>query len=137
MKDNSYNDKYVKEEEEGIDFQAILMMFLMHWKWFVASVFVCLTLAFVYLRYTTPVYKITAKIMIKDTKKGGYTSEMVALEDLGFLSSTGGIDNEIEVLKSKSLVKDVVMDLKLYTTNFDIRHFRLPPFPALNVQPYS
>lgn len=119
MKDNSYNDKYVKEEEEGIDFQAILMMFLMHWKWFVASVFVCLTLAFVYLRYTTPVYKITAKIMIKDTKKGGYTSEMVALEDLGFLSSTGGIDNEIEVLKSKSLVKDVVMDLKLYTTYFE------------------
>ncbi len=116
MKENSYKDNYVKDEEEGIDFRAILMTFLAHWKWFVASVVVCLALAFVYLRYTTPVYKITAKIMIKDNKKGGYTSEMVALEDLGFLSSTGGIDNEIEVLQSKSLVKDVVMDLKLYTT---------------------
>lgn len=116
MKDNSYNDAYAKEEEEGIDFQSLISIFLMHWKWFAASVILCMAVAFVYLRYKTPVYKITTKIMIKDTKKGGYTSEMVALEDLGFLSSTGGIDNEIEVLQTKSLVKDVVMDLKIYTT---------------------
>lgn len=116
MKNNSYNDAYSKEEEEGIDFQALIGTFLMYWKWFVASVLICIAIAFVYLRYTTPVYKITTKIMIKDTKKGGYTSEMVALEDLGFLSSTGGIDNEIEVLQSKSLIKDAVIDMKLYTT---------------------
>ncbi|MBQ8593755.1 MAG: polysaccharide biosynthesis tyrosine autokinase [Bacteroidaceae bacterium] len=116
MKDNSYNDSYSKEEEDGIDFQALIGTFVMYWKWFVASVIICLAIAFVYLRYTTPVYKITTKIMIKDNKKGGYTSEMVALEDLGFLSSTGGIDNEIEVLQSKSLVKDAIIDMKLYTT---------------------
>lgn len=118
MKENSYNEAYAKEEE-GIDFHALISIFLMHWKWFVASVIICLAVAFVYLRYTTPVYKVTTKIMIKDNKKGGYTSEMVALEDLGFLSSTGGIDNEIEVLQSKSLMKDVVMDLKIYTTYFE------------------
>lgn len=116
MKDNSYNEAYAKEESEGIDFQLIISTFLMHWKWFVASVLICLVAAFAYLRYATPVYTITTKIMIKDNKKGGYTSEMVALEDLGFLNSTGGIDNEIEVLQSKSLIKDVVMDLKIYTT---------------------
>lgn len=116
MRENDYNDTYTREEEEGFDFQAILGIFLMNWRWFAASVIACMLAAFVYLKYTTPVYKITTKIMIKDNKKGGYTSEMVALEDLGFLNSTGGIDNEIEVLKSKSLVKDAVMDMKLYTT---------------------
>lgn len=119
MKENLYNENYTKEEEAGIDFQAILMTFLIHWKWFVLSVIICLSIAFVYLRYKTPVYKITAKVMIKDSKKGGYTSEMVALEDLGFLNSTGGIDNEMEVLQSKSLIKKAVMDMRLYTTYFE------------------
>lgn len=124
MKDNSYNDSYSKEEEEGIDFQKLLMTFLMNWKWFALSVIVCMACAFVYLRYATPLYRITAKVMIKDTKKGGYTSEMVALEDLGFLNSTGGIDNEIEVILSKSLIKRTVMDLKLYTSYYEEGRFK-------------
>ena len=124
MKDNSYNDSYSKEEEEGIDFQKLLMIFLINWKWCVLSVIVCMAGAFVYLRYATPLYRITAKVMIKDTKKGGYTSEMVALEDLGFLNSTGGIDNEIEVLLSKSLIKRTVMDLKLYTSYYEEGRFK-------------
>lgn len=113
--EENYIDK-INKDEEGFDIQAILSMFLFHWKWFVASVIICLAMAFVYLRYTTPVYNVSAKIMIKDEKKGGYTSEMIALEDLGFLGSTGGIDNELEVLQSKSLFKDVIVDMKLYTT---------------------
>lgn len=112
----NYNEKYNKEEEEGINIQAILSMFLYHWKWFAASVVVCLAIAFVYLRSATPVYNVTAKIMVKDKKKGGYTSEMMALEEFGLLGASGGIDNELEVLQSKSLVKDVVIDMKLYTT---------------------
>lgn len=112
----NYNEKYNKEEEEGFNIQAILSMFLFHWKWFVASVIVCLAIAFVYLRSATPVYNVTAKIMVKDKKKGGYTSEMMALEEFGLLGASGGIDNELEVLQSKSLVKDVVIDMKLYTT---------------------
>ena len=60
--------------------------------------------------------------MIKDDKKGGYTSEMIALEDLGFLGSTGGIDNELEVLQSKSLIKDVVKDMKLYVNYVGKNH---------------
>ena len=112
----NYNEKYNKEEEEGINIQAILSMFLYHWKWFAASVIVCLAIAFVYLRSATPVYNVTAKIMVKDKKKGGYTSEMMALEEFGLLGASGGIDNELEVLQSKSLVKDVVIDMKLYTT---------------------
>lgn len=111
-----YNEKYNKEEEEGINIQAIISMFLYNWKWFVVSVVVCLAIAFVYLRSATPVYNVTAKIMVKDKKKGGYTSEMMALEEFGLLGASGGIDNELEVLQSKSLVKDVVIDMKLYTT---------------------
>ena len=112
----NFNEKYNREEEEGINIQAIISMFLYHWKWFAASVFVCLAIAFVYLRSATPVYNVTAKIMVKDKKKGGYTSEMMALEEFGLLGASGGIDNELEVLQSKSLVKDVVVDMKLYTT---------------------
>ena len=65
MKRNEINEKYNKEEEEGINIQAILAMFLFHWKWFAASVIICLAFAFVYLRSATPVYNVTAKSWLR------------------------------------------------------------------------
>ncbi|MFR9004794.1 MAG: tyrosine protein kinase, partial [Parabacteroides merdae] len=62
----------------------------------------------------TPVYNINASIIIKDDKKGGNASDLSAFEDIGIISSSKNIDNEIEILRSKSLIKDVVSELGLY-----------------------
>ena len=35
------------------------------------------------------------------------------VEDLGFLTNSTGIDNEIEILRSRILLRDVVKDLKI------------------------
>ena len=109
--------KYKREketEEDVIDIQEILFRYLAHWKWFLVSFFVCILLAFVYLKITTPVYNISSVIMIKDEKKGGGLSDELSL--LGGINVLGNTstDNEIEVLKSKSLIRDVVKDLGLY-----------------------
>lgn len=114
MKEDIYNDIY-EEKEEKIDFRAIIFNYIIQWPWFIASLIICLSLAYVYLRYTTPVYNASASIIIKeDNKKGG--GNIAALEDFGLLTSADNIDNEIEILHSKSLVKDVVAELGLYTT---------------------
>jgi hypothetical protein len=40
---------------------------------------------------------------------------MANMQDFGFISSSTGIDNEVEILKSHILATEAVKDLKLYT----------------------
>lgn len=118
MKEELYDDIF-EEKEERTDYRAILFRYIIRWPWFVASIFVCLLSAWIYLRYTTPVYNISASIIIKDLQKGGSSgSDLAAFEGLGILNVSKNIDNEIEILRSKSLIKDVVSELGLYTNYF-------------------
>lgn len=112
---NSHTPQSQGRKEEFIDVRAILLECMIRWPWFVASLLVCLTCAWLYLRYTTPIYNISASIIIKDEKKGG-NSNISALENMGLISSAQNIDNEIGLLQSKTLIKNVVKELKLHTT---------------------
>lgn len=114
MKENLYDELYT-EQEEQVDYKALFFKYLIHWKWFVASIVVCLIGGWIYLHYTTPVYSITGSVIIKDNKKNNSVSTGLAdLEDLGFYSSTNNFDNEVEVLHSRTLLKKVVEELELY-----------------------
>ncbi len=114
MKEELYDDIF-EDKEEQIDFKASLFKYIIRWPWFVASVIICMACAWIYLKQSTPAYNINASIIIKDEKKGGMLgSEFSGLEDLGLLNSSKNIDNEIEILQSKSLIKDVVNELGLY-----------------------
>ncbi len=104
-----------EEENDNIDFQEILFKYLAYWKWIVGSVIVCLIGAFIYLKCTAPVYNISSTILLKDDKKGGGVDELSTLQDWGVLNSKNNVDNEIEVLQSKNLLKSVVNELKLHT----------------------
>lgn len=114
MKEELYDDIF-EDKEEQIDFKASLFKYIIRWPWFVASVIVCMACAWIYLKQSTPAYNINASILIKDEKKGGMLgSKFSGLEDLGLLNPSKNIDNEIEILQSKSLIKDVVNELGLY-----------------------
>lgn len=114
MKEDMY-DELFEEKEEKTDYRALFFRYIIRWPWFVASVIVCLLCAWLYLRYATPMYNISATILIKDDKKGGAIGgNLNAFEDIGIFSSTKNIDNEIEILRSKSLIKTVVNELGLY-----------------------
>lgn len=106
-----------EEEESSFNFGVILKMVILNWQWFALSLFVCLCLAFLYLRYKSPVYEVTAKILIKDDESNsrrGASQMLSNMADFGFISNSNGIDNEVEILMSRQLAKDAVKDLKLY-----------------------
>ena len=99
---------------------------MIHWPWFVGAVVACLIAAWVYLYVSTPVYNISATVLIKDDKKGGSAGMLSGLESLGLdgmVSSSQNIDNEIEVLRSKTIAKEVVEDLGLYISYTDEDEF--------------
>ena len=109
-------------DEEQINIQQIIFRYLIHWPWFVVSVVICMIGAWVYLFTTTPIYNISATVLIKDDEKGGGASMGSELEKMGldgFMSSSKNVDNEIEVLRSKSLAREVVNQLSLYVTYRD------------------
>ena len=122
MKEELPNEKLREAEDMEIDIKELLFKCLIHWPWFVGTVVACLIAAYVYLYIATPVYNISATVLIKDDKKGGSSNNVAGLDELGLsglITSSQSIDNEIEVLRSKTLVKEVVNYLNLYVTYQD------------------
>ena len=125
MKENPYENNINEQDEEKINYQELLFRYIIHWPWFLASILICLIGAWGYLYFQTPVYQVSASIMIKDDKKGG-NSGSADLENLGLggvITSAQSIDNEIEVLRSKTILKEVVNSLELYITYYDEDEF--------------
>ena len=122
MKEENKTINLQEEKEEKIDIQQILFKYLIHWPWIVSTVVVCLIGAWIYLKMATPIYNISATVLIKDEKKGGASSQLSELENLGMgglFSASQNFDNEMEVLRSKTLAKEVVNQLNLYITYKD------------------
>ncbi|RYE54031.1 MAG: capsular biosynthesis protein, partial [Sphingobacteriales bacterium] len=84
-----------------------------YWPLFVLLLSLAFGGAWLYLRYKVPVFESMATLLIKDEKKGIEDSKM--LESLNPLSSKKIIENEIEVIKSRALMRQVVNKLQLYT----------------------
>lgn len=100
--------------------------YIRRWYWFLLAIISTLILAIVILKTSSPVYKITSSVLIKDAKKSSSLPDVGMLADLSGLGgmSTGSIDNEIEVFKSKKLVHDVVENLGLQTKIFSKKNFK-------------
>src|SRR5690606_11474872 len=111
---NSNKDFEDKEKDNpSINLQEQLARYLYYWKWFVLGVVLALGLAFIYLRYATPVYQANALIMLKDDYRGGAANELSVLSELGIGGSKDNVENEMEVLKSRTLSEKTVERLKL------------------------
>ncbi len=108
----------IKQVKESFDLKKYVGIYLKQWKWFLLSCFIFLALAFIYLRYATPEYNAYAKIMLMVDKASNPAEEI--LKDLSAVSSsdTEQIDDEIQILKSRKLMRQVVRDLNLNTQIF-------------------
>lgn len=104
------------EEKSNFDFAVIYTTLILNWKWFVLSLIICLGAAHIYLRYATPIYQAAAKLLIKEEQNGRRGNSIQSSANLGIISNSNGIDNEMEILKSRTLAQQAVYDLKLYTT---------------------
>lgn len=97
----------------------IFIFYIKYWPYFLLSFFISISLCIAYIKYTPKRYQIITRIMITDEKKGKVTTTTI-YDDLGIVASSN-IDNEIEVLKSRSLMKLVVeslgYDVSYYSDN--------------------
>ncbi|MCI7340793.1 MAG: polysaccharide biosynthesis tyrosine autokinase [Prevotella sp.] len=112
------NVPFEKEEQSAFDFAAIYTTIILNWKWFALSLIICLGVAAIYLRYTTPIYQAYAKLLIKDNEGNSSRNNMLNTSTLGMITNSNGIDNEMEILSSHSIAEQAVRDLKLYVNYY-------------------
>ena len=107
-------DPSVQDLNENSKFhlKEFVYKYFAYWKWFILSLGICLVLAFIYLKVQTPIFSVQSSILIKDQQKGlGEEDDM--MKELNIFSSNKVVDNEIEVIKSYTLMAEVVDSLKL------------------------
>ncbi|MCZ2085136.1 MAG: polysaccharide biosynthesis tyrosine autokinase [Flavobacteriales bacterium] len=102
-------------------FRENIKPYLKRWKLFVISIFLAVVLAVLYVKFSTPVYKIKSTVLIKDARKMSSASgDFNPLQGLAGFNGMGtnSIENEIEILKSKKITQEVVNNLRLQTKVF-------------------
>ena len=103
-----------EEKDNVINLKEELFKYLAHWRWFVLSVFVSLILAFLYLKFTPKSYSVSTKILIKDEKSNDLANQLSAFSEMSLLgNSKNNIENEVEILKSRTLIYNTLDSLNL------------------------
>lgn len=121
-----------QKKSDFIDVRGILREYLSKWYWFVISVAVCGCLGFLVAKVKKPVYSVNANVLISQDDKGG----MAGLGAIGDLfGSKAKVDDEIFVISSHTVYRDVVRDLGIYKVH-NVRRgflntvFAYPNFPV-------
>ena len=100
----------IEEAEQEIALSEIFYKFLPYWPFFLLLVLLSISCAWIYLRYKMPVYQTTATLLIKDDKSSTPATELQDAFDM--FGAKKNVENEVEVLQSKTLMKQVVENLK-------------------------
>lgn len=103
-------DLYGGKEENIL--QDILSKYLPWWPLFAILIALGFGASWIYLKYATPIFESSASLLIKDQKKGLDDSNI--MESLNLFGSKKIVENEIEVIRSRSIAKEVVKNLGLY-----------------------
>ncbi len=126
------NMQETQPEETGFDLTLFLLECLAHWKWFLVSFVIVLGAAVFYTMRQVPTYNIESLVLIVD--KWSKTDSDVLTQSLGITSGADNIFTEIEMMRSRSLVKKVVDDLDLYAS-YSIKG-RMRNTPLYNNTPF-
>lgn len=126
------------EVHNRLSFAHLMKLMVRYWQWFLPSVVICLCVSLLYIHFATPVYKISGRMIIRQTdnyKHTGSTKMLKNVSNIGQVTNTSGVENEVEMLWSSTLMRDVATSLKLYT------EYRVKDWPksrlVYNTQPVT
>ncbi|WP_426327664.1 GumC family protein [Pedobacter sp. R-06] len=110
-------EKTTNNKNSVIDLNDLFQKMLFHWPLYLLVLLAMVAGGMLYMKYKKPIYMSSAKLYLKDEKKGG-GEEMDALKSLSLFNSGKNIENEMEVLKSPILVEKVIA-----ANGFNIRYY--------------
>lgn len=102
----------VRSDQGGFNIKEFFFKYLRFIPLFIFSLILSYTAAFLYLRYSTPIYKSTSSLILKDDRGPGGGGDP-KFQQLFVDDRTKNIQNEIDYLKSRPLLERVVEALNL------------------------
>ncbi|NDV46424.1 polysaccharide biosynthesis tyrosine autokinase [Paludibacter sp. 221] len=100
------------------DIKELIVKYIKNWHWFLISVFICVAIAAFFLMVTLPKYQVETTFLLKDEKQSGLISQLAMLDAFGLSGSSKEIEDEIQVLTSKTMMSTVIKTLNLETEYF-------------------
>ena len=100
------------QQNEETPTSQIIYKYLPYWPIFILFLILFGAMGYIFLHYSAPKYEATATLIVKDTKKGNDDSKLTA--SLDQINTSTIIDNEIEIIQSRTLMNNVVKTLRLY-----------------------
>ena len=113
-----------EEYEKPIDFIAFFYKYISYWKWFLASSLICIGMSIIFLKLAIPSYQVSATILLKDDQKGGGVPELNLLKDIGIINNKNNVENELDILKTSTLIEQVICELGLYVSYSQSKTFK-------------
>jgi len=101
----------LSDQGNAFDLRGWFAKIAWHWPLFLFSLLACSFAGYIYLRYTVPVFEIKTALVIKDEQRDASTN---LLRELSLNNPAPALETEMELIKSKSLVGEVVYGLELY-----------------------
>ncbi|MFS4471065.1 GumC family protein [Chryseobacterium sp. T20] len=117
--DNQQSSEFseVENNSNSINISEIVKPYLRKWPWFIISAFIALVIGYISLKFMVPIYNVQTTVLIKDARNSSpiMGSDLGVLPDLSGLGGlkTNSIANEIEILKSKKMMREVVINQNL------------------------
>lgn len=113
---------------------SLIFKFLPFWPLFAVLTIICVAGAWAYLNYyTIPTYSVSASVIVKDEEKGVNSSKIT--ESIDAFNANRIVENEINVLSSHALMRQVVLELGLYAPIYE--EARFISVPAYTTSPIS
>lgn len=104
---------------ENFNINQFVFKYLKKWWWFVISVVLCLSIAYLYLKITNVQFQVQTTILLRPNQGSSGLLDMSMLEGMGLPSGTSKeVEDEIQVLSSKSIMLKVIRNLGLQTEYF-------------------
>lgn len=103
-----------KPNNDNIDLKEIFFSILNQWKLVMLCMVISLIIAILYLRVTPPIYSTNALVQVEDGKSAASAALLGQLKELsGTVGAKSPADAEIEILRSRLIIGQVIRDLNL------------------------
>jgi len=124
-------------DEDILDIKKIISRLINNWPLFTVSIILCLAIAFLYGKYSPPDWHISSKILVEDQKNGPSAALGGSLNsDISSLFNVkSSADNEVQILKSRSLMTNVVKQMQLNVRTYSVS--RLKSMEIFDESPFN
>lgn len=114
----------------------LVELYLSKWKFIVVCILIAIAIAFIKIRYSTFLYEANATIKLKEDENSRSLAEISSLQNGGLATTLPNVTDEIQVIKSRSILNEVVKDLKLnikYLVSGKIKQEETYSNPPINI----